>query len=100
MDAYTLWKTAHILSAAVLFGTGLGIAVYCLYLLTGACWVPVVFIQIRLSREAERAVSIAALPDAFHQWFRRWFVLGVPAFLAVMAIFLLMVAKPYVMVSV
>lgn len=27
--AYTFWKAAHILSAAVLFGTGLGIAFFC-----------------------------------------------------------------------
>ena len=30
----------------------------------------------------------------FHAWFRRWFALGVPAFVAVIAIYWLMVAKP------
>lgn len=27
-DAYTLWKTAHVISAAILFGTGFGIAFF------------------------------------------------------------------------
>jgi uncharacterized membrane protein len=29
IDSYMLWKTAHIISAAVLFGTGFGIAFFC-----------------------------------------------------------------------
>jgi uncharacterized membrane protein len=28
-DALAFWKTAHVLSAAILFGTGLGIAFFC-----------------------------------------------------------------------
>jgi len=156
----TLWKTAHILSAAILLGTGLGIAFFCwfsyraalrsgeiavlrsalrwtviadacftapavvfqavsglvlmslmgwplvspwsaavwsLFVLTGACWIPVVVIQIRLSREAERAASIQALPARYHRWFQFWFALGIPAFISVILIFYLMVAKPLAM---
>lgn len=156
-DAFVFWKTAHILSATILFGTGFGTAffcwfgyrsslrsgeigtlrsmlrltviadacftapavvfqavsgvvlmnllgwslvsewsvtVWCLYIVIGACWLPVVGIQLRLSRESERAISVEALPPRFHRWFRWWFVLGVPAFTAVVIIFYLMVAKP------
>ncbi len=157
MSALAVWKTAHILSAAILLGTGIGIAFFCwfsyrdalrsgeiavlrsalrwtviadacltapavvfqavsgvvlmrmmewplvspwsiavwsLFVLTGACWLPVVAIQVRLSREAERAASAGALPARFHNLFRWWFVLGIPAFAAVVAIYFLMIAKP------
>ncbi|MGH9575892.1 MAG: DUF2269 family protein [Terriglobales bacterium] len=156
-DALALWKTAHVLSAAILFGTGLGIAFFCwigfrralrtadiaglrlvlrltvladalftapavvfqavsglvlmqlhgwshtspwsvatwsLFLFTGACWLPVIVMQVWLSREADRVPSIAALPARFHRWFRLWFVMGIPAFTAVVVLFYLMVAKP------
>ena len=36
MSAYELWKTAHTLSAAIIFGTGLGIAFFCWYGYRGA----------------------------------------------------------------
>lgn len=157
MDAYTLWKTAHVISAAVLFGTGLGIAFFAwfgyrrtlkvgeidglrsvlrltviadacftapavvlqfvsglalmhlnswpltstwsitvlvLFALVGALWLPVVAIQISMSREAHRATSVSDLSARFHRRFIVWFLLGVPAFVTVIVIFYLMVAKP------
>lgn len=156
-NAFLFWKTAHIVSAAILFGTGAGIAFFCwfgyrsalrsgeigtlrsvlrltvvadacltapavvfqaisgvalmqildwplvsvwslvvwiLFVLVGACWLPVVTIQVLLKREAEHATSIATLSEHFHQRFRIWFALGVPAFVAVLVLFYLMVAKP------
>jgi uncharacterized membrane protein len=69
-------------------------AVWTLFVLVGACWLPVVAIQLRLRNEAQRAASVAALPARFHHWFRVWFALGVPAFAMVVALFFLMVAKP------
>jgi uncharacterized membrane protein len=155
--AYEFWKTAHILSAAVLFGSGIGIAFFCwfgyrsalrsgeivtlrsflrltviadtwltapavvlqavsgavlmnllgwplrsqwsvlvwaLFVFVGACWLPVVAIQIWLKREAERGTSVVGLPARFHRMFRWWFALGIPAFTAVVVLFYLMVAKP------
>jgi uncharacterized membrane protein len=151
-----LWalKSAHILSGAVLFGTGLGIAFfmlaayrtsdprtiaavgrmvvaadflftatavvfqplsgvmlahlagyrltepwllasYGLYLLVGMCWLPVVAIQLRLTKLAEAAAEAdAPLPQAYHRLFRTWFALGWPAFAGVIAIYVLMTAKP------
>ena len=157
MTAFAFWKTAHILSAAIIFGTGIGIAfftwfgyrrairsrdvgslrsvlrltviadacltapavafqavsgvvlmnhlgwplvsawsvaVWALFLLAGACWIPVLHIQARLSRDSNQAASMDALPASFHTRFSWWFGLGVPAFAAVIAIYWLMVAKP------
>ena len=66
-----------------------------LFLVAGACWIPVVFIQVRLrDLAAKSAREGTALPEEFHRLARRWFVLGWPAFLAVGTIFWLMVARP------
>jgi uncharacterized membrane protein len=154
MDAYLLLKAIHILSAAVLFGTGLGIAFFMwradrsgdvaviaatarqvvladwlftapavivqpvtgyllaieagyalnerwlllsagLYVLTGACWLPVVWLQFRMKTLAEAACEQnAPLPAAYRRAMRLWFALGWPAFGAVIAIFFLMVFRP------
>ena len=154
---FSAWKAAHVVSAAVIFGTGLGIAfftwfgsraalrakdigalrlvlrytvvadacftapavafqaasgallverlgwpqlsawtiaVWALFLLAGACWLPVQRIQVLLSREAQGAAAADALPAAFHRLFRWWVALGIPAFAAVIAIYWLMIAKP------
>jgi uncharacterized membrane protein len=157
MSGLPLLKAAHVLSAAIVFGTGLGIAfftwfgyrgamrdgalealrstlrltviadacltapsvafqavsgvvlmkaygwpflgawsiaVWSLFFLAGACWLPVLFMQARLARAARQAPSTAALPPSFHRMFRFWFALGAVAFAAVIAIYWLMVAKP------
>ena len=66
-----------------------------LYLMVGLCWLPVVWIQIRLRNLAIVAVrDSAALPEAYFRLFRIWFWLGVPAFAGVVAIFALMIWKP------
>lgn len=155
MSIYLVLKSAHILSAFLLFGTGLGSAFYkymsyrggqvaaiaetdrlvvladwlfttptiliqpltgmamlwviglpittpwvmltfALYLLAGLCWLPVVWLQLRmkaLSRQA--AAENVHLPDAYHRYSRYWFWLGVPAFVAMLAVVGLMVFKPY-----
>lgn len=154
MTSYEIVKLLHILSATVLFGTGLGTAfvvwnanrggdvaaiafatrhavladwlfttpavlfqplsglwlvheagygftepwllwVYGLYALVGACWLPVVAIQFRMRRMAARAAAEStALPEAYHRCMRAWLLLGWPAFMSLMAIFWLMVARP------
>ncbi len=153
MDAYAALKTLHILSATVLFGTGLGIAfffwsaraaddqarlqaarttvradliftapaaiiqplsgavliwwagldwtdlwltgTYLLYLVAGLCWLPVVWLQWRMMRMLEDKVA-GRMFDASHyeRLFRWWFALGWPAFLGLVIVFGLMVAKP------
>ena len=67
-----------------------------LYALAGVCWLPVVWIQLRmrdLAVEAARAGE--PLPPAYHRLFRWWFALGWPAFGAVLVIFHLMIEKPF-----
>ena len=76
-------------------GEGWIAASIALYLLTGAFWLPVVWMQ---SRMRDLAVAAAAagetLPAEYHRLFRRWFAFGFPAFTAVLAIFWLMIARP------
>jgi uncharacterized membrane protein len=66
-----------------------------LYFVAGACWLPVVWIQLRM-REMARAAADAGgeLPPAYWRFFRVWVALGIPAFVALVAVFYLMVAKP------
>jgi uncharacterized membrane protein len=154
VNAYFLLKAIHVISAAVLFGTGLGIAFFkwisdrtgnaaairvvsekvvladwlftlpaiivqlltglmlarllgypmthgwlawslALFCLAGACWLPVVWLQIRmrdLARRSER--EGLPLPADYRAYARLWFWLGVPAFAAVVLVFWLMVTKP------
>ena len=154
MSAYFWLKTLHIVSATILFGTGLGTAFFkwvtdrsgsvqairvvaervvwadwifttpaviaqaitgvllarmlgfplssgwvahaiVLYVFAGACWIPVVWLQIEMRDLARDAVARAApLDDKYWRLARTWFWLGVPAFCAVLAIFALMVTKP------
>lgn len=66
-----------------------------LYLLIGALWLPVVGMQVRMRDMAVAAAARnEALPPAYHRLFRTWFAFGVPAFVAIMGILWLMVAKP------
>lgn len=152
--SYLLLKYLHILGAAVLFGTGLGIAFFMfmaqksgevraiaatslivvkadflftmtaailqpvtggllviqaghdftdiwilfslgLYALIGLCWVPVIFMQIEMRDLAMKALAEGTvLPTRFHRLYRLWFVLGWPAFFAMLIIFWLMIERP------
>jgi len=151
---YLIIKWLHIISATLLFGTGLGSAFYryladrdkdihtiyvtnknvviadwifttptvilqpvtgiamlfysqytitepwvmvslCLFILAGLCWLPVVYLQIRLRDIAFEALQAGSdLPDKYYRFARIWFLLGIPAFISVMCVFLLMVIKP------
>ncbi|HYD93839.1 MAG TPA: DUF2269 domain-containing protein [Noviherbaspirillum sp.] len=66
-----------------------------LYVLAIACWLPVVWLQMRLrdvACDADRAQ--APLPALYWRYFWIWVVLGIPAFFAFVTVFYLMVAKP------
>jgi uncharacterized membrane protein len=66
-----------------------------LYALAGLCWLPVVWLQIRMRRLADIAVANQAdLPAAYWRLARRWFWLGVPAFSAMVLVVAMMVSKP------
>ena len=66
-----------------------------LYALTGAFWLPVVAIQMKL-RDLARAAAAKgeALPAEYDRLYRIWFACGFPAFAAVVAIVWLMLARP------
>jgi uncharacterized membrane protein len=71
------------------------VATYFLYVFTGLCWLPVVWIQWRMARIAEEAASHGmTLPRAYDRLYWIWFALGWPAFAAVIGIYSLMLFKP------
>jgi uncharacterized membrane protein len=149
---YGLIKTLHILSATLLFGTGLGTAYFmwsanrtrdarvtaavakhvvradwiftlptvifqpisgiwlaqaagyawtgwigfslALYGIAGACWLPVVWLQMRMRDMATDADKHnQPLPGRYWYYAQAWFWLGVPAFVAMVSVFFLMVLK-------
>lgn len=154
MELYPMVKWLHIVSATVLFGTGLGtafhlwityrggdpvevmgaarstvladwvftlpsgivqpitgaglvvlqgydwlepwlVATYVLYAIAFGCWARVVWLQIQVKRLATRAVAERTpLPPRCSELMRAWFWLGWPAFLGLLAVFYLMVARP------
>lgn len=66
-----------------------------LYVFVGLCWLPVVWIQLRMRDLAEAAArDRTTLPARYHRYFKIWFWLGWPAFTGVIAIFALMLWKP------
>lgn len=66
-----------------------------LYALAGACWLPVLGLQLRMAREVELALAERRTLDArYPAWQRAWEWLGYPAFAAMLAVFFLMVNKP------
>lgn len=65
-----------------------------LYALAGACWLPVVWLQIRMRDLAADALAAGTpLPPAYWRMARWWFWLGVPAFGAMVLVVALMVFK-------
>lgn len=154
MNTYLAVKWLHIVSATILFGTGLGTAFFMwramasdniqaisvvadnvvradnwftlpaviiqpitgiwlvhilgiplttfwiaasliLYIFIGACWIPVVFIQRRVARQARELAERGHAPDpVIGRLMRWWYGLGWPAFLAILSIFYLMVFRP------
>jgi uncharacterized membrane protein len=66
-----------------------------LFALTVACWLPVLWLQIRMRNLAQQAVARnEPLPAAYRRCLWAWVALGCPAFVAMLAVFWLMVAKP------
>ena len=66
-----------------------------LFAITGACWLPVVWLQVRLAKMAEQAAANnEALPERYWRYAQRWEWLGYPAFIAMLGVYFLMVLKP------
>lgn len=76
-------------SLSISFSSFWFVAVISLYALVGACWIPVVWIQIRVSRLLQEGAD----RDSYRNLMRVWIALGAPAFASVLALFYLMVSK-------
>jgi uncharacterized membrane protein len=71
------------------------VVTYGFYALAFACWAPVVGLQMRAQRLAQIAAeSGQPLGPEYFRTMRIWFLLGWPAFLSLIAVFWLMIAKP------
>ena len=151
---YGIIKTLHILSATILFGTGLGTAYFMwsanrtrdthviatvtrqvvladwlfttptilfqplsgawlaheagypwqgwvgwsigFFALAGLCWLPVVWLQLRMRNSARHAATYChVLPESYWRDAQVWLLLGIPAFFSIVIVFFLMVGKPF-----
>jgi len=81
-----LWLTSKL---NIAYDSSWFVAVISLYALVGLCWIPVVWIQIRI----RNLIAGGSARDDYRQLMRVWMALGVPAFGSVIVIFYLMVSK-------
>ena len=66
-----------------------------LYFVAGACWLPVVWVQLKMRDMAQVAARDGTdLPPLYWRYLKLWVTLGIPAFIALVIVFWLMVAKP------
>ncbi len=66
-----------------------------LYAIAGVCWLPVLWLQLRMRDMAQHAADQhGALSPAYWRCARWWEGLGYPAFAAMAVVFFLMVNKP------
>jgi uncharacterized membrane protein len=66
-----------------------------LYVFIGLFWLPVVWMQVQMRRMAIDARDGGRpMPTAYYRIYRVWFAFGCPAFLSVLGIIWLMIAKP------
>lgn len=66
-----------------------------LYFLAGGCWLPVVWMQIKMRDMAKNALATqSSLPILYWKMDKWWIALGCIAFSAIIVVFYLMVFKP------
>jgi uncharacterized membrane protein len=66
-----------------------------LFVFVGLCWLPVLKIQYKLRELAKISVDTHEVTAEFKLLMRKWTLLGIPAFVAILGIFWLMVFKPF-----
>jgi len=73
------------------------ISTYVFYFIAGSCWLPVVWLQIKMRNLSQLALeNNTDLDDIYHRYKQRWFRLGMPAFASMVIIYYLMIAKPVI----
>ncbi|TWI55734.1 putative membrane protein [Pseudomonas duriflava] len=66
------------------------------FLLAGLCWLPILWLQVRLQRLAETSHRHKSpLPPQAFRYMRAWLILGWPAFLALLVVLYLMISKGF-----
>jgi uncharacterized membrane protein len=66
-----------------------------LYIFIGMFWLPVVYFQMRIRDiAADAAQQKKPLPPDYYWYYRIWFAFGFPAFISILLIFWLMIARP------
>jgi len=71
------------------------VTTYTLFIFAGMCWLPVVWLQIKMAKMAEAAAgSNAALPQRYWRYALIWERLGMLAFPAMLVVYGMMVFKP------
>ena len=90
------WLLIHQLNWS--FSSQWFLVVLALFIFVGVCWIPVLFIQYRLRSLADDAIQQGEISNDFKRLMKLWTALGIPAFLAVLVIFWLMVFKPLAIV--
>lgn len=87
--AWLVWKSGYNWTDLWLIIT------YAIYMIAGLCWLPVVWIQVRLRNILiECIANKSAIPQQYFKLFRVWFLLGWPAFMGLIVVFFMMVGKP------
>lgn len=81
-----LWLTSKL---GIAFDSAWFVAVLGLFIFVGLCWLPVIWIQIRI----RDLIAAGEGPNSYRRLMRNWFVLGVLAFGSVIVLFYLMVSK-------
>lgn len=86
---YMVWLAGYSLSSLWLITSMIG------YLIALICWLPVVYLQIKLRDLANITYLYKkTLPAIYYKLFRYWFILGWPALFSFLMIFYLMTFKP------
>ena len=66
-----------------------------LYAIAGICWLPVVWLQLKMRDMAQYAVKLRVeLPARYWRYEKIWTLLGIPAFTGLLGVYWLMVTKP------
>lgn len=81
-----LWLTSKL---GISYGSVWFVSVLALFILVGLCWLPVVFIQIRIREIIRNGGTL----DDYRVLMKIWIGLGIPAFASILILFYLMVSK-------